>query len=87
MPLESGVLNQGDFEGIILRYGQFYGPGIWTDEPSGTTPVHVEVAAFLAVDHGGPGVYNIAEPGGAVTADKALHELGWRPDFRIGQKV
>jgi len=89
-PLESAVLDQGDFEGIVLRYGQFYGPGTWSAEPSGTAPVHVEAAAFaafLAVDHGGPGVYNIAEPGGAVTTDNALYELGWRPDFRIGQMV
>lgn len=89
-PLESAVLDQGDFEGIVLRYGQFYGPGTWSSGPSGSSPVHVEAAAFaaaLAVDRGKPGIYNIAEPGGAVTIDKALDELGWCPDFRISQKM
>jgi nucleoside-diphosphate-sugar epimerase len=88
VPLETAVLGQRDFEGIILRYGQFYGPGTWTAEPSGGSPVHVEAAAyaaFLAVDHGKPGIYNVAEPGGAVSVDKALNELGWRPDFRLAR--
>ena len=47
--------------------------------------MHVEAAAyaaFLAVDHGRPGAYNIADPGGAVAIDKAVRELGWRPDYR-----
>jgi nucleoside-diphosphate-sugar epimerase len=86
VPLETAVLGQGDFEGIILRYGQFYGPGTWTAEPNGASPVHVEAAAyaaFLAVDRGRPGIYNIADPGGAVSVDKALSELGWRPNFRL----
>jgi hypothetical protein len=49
--------------------------------------LHVEAAAygaFLAIDHGRSGVYNIAEPGGALVIDKALSELGWQPDFRLG---
>jgi nucleoside-diphosphate-sugar epimerase len=86
VPLETSVLGHRDFEGIVLRYGQFYGPGAWTAEPSGASPVHVEAAAyaaFLAVDRGKPGIYNIAEPGGDVSVDKALNELGWRPDFRL----
>ncbi len=85
VPLESAVLDQADFEGVVLRYGQLYGPGTWSAEPDGTAPVHVEAAAYaayLAVDHGRPGAYNIADRGGAVAIDKALRELGWRPDFR-----
>lgn len=87
VPLEGAILDQAAFEGIILRYGQLYGPGTWSDEPSGPAPLHVEAAAYaalLAVDHGGPGAYNFADPGGALAIDKALRELGWRPDFRLG---
>lgn len=86
VPLESAVLQQRDFGGIVLRYGQLYGPGTWSAEPSGSAPVHVDAAAyaaFLAIDHGDPGAYNIADPGGAVAIEKAVTELGWRPDFRL----
>lgn len=85
VPLEAAVVGAGDFEGVVLRYGQFYGPGAWSATPDGSSPVHVEAAAyaaFLAIDHGRPGVYNIAEPGGEASIDKAIAELGWRPDFR-----
>jgi nucleoside-diphosphate-sugar epimerase len=86
VPLEEAVLDQADFEGLVLRYGQFYGPGTWSREPTGTAPVHIEAAAhaaFLAVDRGRPAAYNIAEPGGAVAIDRAVAELGWRPAFRL----
>lgn len=90
IPLESAILDQNAFEGLILRYGQLYGPGAWSDEPSGASPVHVEAAAyaaFLAVDHGRHGVYNIAEPGGALVVDKAWNELGWRPGVRVPERA
>jgi nucleoside-diphosphate-sugar epimerase len=86
VPLESAVLDQDVFTGIVLRYGQLYGPGTWFTEPTGSAPLHVDAAAyaaFLAIDHGSHGVYNIAEPGGAVVIEKAIAELGWRPDFRL----
>jgi nucleoside-diphosphate-sugar epimerase len=85
VPLENAVLDQNDFEGVVLRYGQLYGPGTWSAEPDGSAPVHVEAAAyaaFLAIDRGRPGAYNIADPGGVVAIDKAVRELGWRPDYR-----
>jgi nucleoside-diphosphate-sugar epimerase len=90
LPLERAILDQGAFEGVILRYGQLYGPGTWSDEPNGAAPLHVEAAAFaalLAVDGGRPGAYNIAEPGGALAIDMALSELGWRPDFRVRRQA
>lgn len=89
-PLESAILDQVAFEGIVLRYGQLYGPGTWSAEPTGAAPLHVEAAAyaaFLAIDHGRPGAYNIADPGGAVVIDKALSELDWRPDFRLPKEA
>jgi nucleoside-diphosphate-sugar epimerase len=87
VPLESAILDQDEFEGVILRYGQLYGLGTWCAEPTGTAPLHVEAAAyaaFLAVDHGRPGVYNVADPGGALVIDKALSALGWQPGVRLG---
>ena len=37
-------------EGIILRYGQFYGPDTWTDVPPSTPPtLHVDAAAAAAM--------------------------------------
>jgi nucleoside-diphosphate-sugar epimerase len=89
LPLESAVLNQPDFAGIVLRYGELYGPGTWRETPNGGSPVHVEAAAYaayLAADRGEPGVYNIGEPGGSVIVDKAVAELGWSADFRFGEK-
>jgi nucleoside-diphosphate-sugar epimerase len=86
VPLEQAVLNAPGLEGIVLRYGQFYGPGTWSEKPAGASPVHVEAAAyaaFLAIDHGRPGIYNIAEPGSEACSDKAVAELGWRADFRL----
>jgi nucleoside-diphosphate-sugar epimerase len=86
VPLESAVLDQADFGGLVLRYGQLYGPDTWSATATGATPVHVDAAAhaaFLAVDRGRPGAYNIAEPGGPLSIDKAQAELGWRADFRL----
>jgi nucleoside-diphosphate-sugar epimerase len=89
VPLENAVLKQGAFVGIVLRYGQLYGPGTWSAEPTGSAPVHVDAAAyaaFLAIDHGHAGAYNIAEPGGAVAIDRALADLSWRPEFRLTKR-
>ena len=86
VPLERAILAQNDFEGVVLRYGQLYGPRTWSAEPNGASPVHVDAAAYaalLAVDHGRPGAYNIADPGGAVSIERAQAELGWRADFRV----
>jgi nucleoside-diphosphate-sugar epimerase len=85
VPLENAVLQQPDFEGIVLRYGRLYGPGTWSDQPDRLLPLHIDAAAYaalLAVDHGRPGAYNIAEANGTLSIDKAVRELGWRPDFR-----
>lgn len=84
--LENAILDQDDFAGVVLRYGQLYGSGTSSAEPSGAMPVHVEAAAFaafLAIDHGRSGAYNIADQGGALIIDKALRELGYRPGFRL----
>lgn len=86
VPLEHAALASKDMEGVVLRYGQLYGPGTWRDEPAGPSPVHVDAAAFaalLAIDRGPPGIYNIAEPQSEVSSEKAIRALGWRHDFRL----
>lgn len=86
VPLERAVLGAAPVEGIVLRYGQFYGPGAWSDRPGGPSSVHVEAAAqaaLLAIDRGSPGIYNVAEPGGEAASDKAVAGLGWDAGFRL----
>ena len=83
--LEKAVLD-APFAGVVLRYGQLYGPGTGTETPAGASPVHVDAAAYaalLALDKGAPGAFNVAEPNPAVSTQKAVDELGWRPDFRL----
>lgn len=84
--LEDLTLKSPPLEGVVLRYGQLYGPGTHSDRPSNAAPVHVDAAAYaalLAIDHGSPGAYNIAQPNKLVTTEKARVELGWIADFRL----
>ena len=83
--LERLVTSVPRLDGLVLRYGQLYGPGTWNAGPSGSAPVHVDAAAraaALAVARGEPGVYNIVEDGGAASNAKARARLGWDPDLR-----
>jgi len=84
--LERLVTTTPEIEGVVLRYGHFYGPGTWTPDPRGDTPVHVDAAAhaaFLAVTRGCGGIYNIAEDLGSVSIERARKGLGWDPAFRL----
>ena len=86
MKLEELTLRTPALEGLVLRYGQLYGPGTHTPTPLGALPVHVDAAAFaalLAIDHGKPGVYNVAQPNSYATTSKASTQLGWNADFRL----
>jgi hypothetical protein len=38
---------------------------------------------LLAIDHGEPGLFNLADPDDKVSTDKASPALGWRADFRM----
>lgn len=83
--LEQQVLN-APLEGIVLRYGRFYGPGTGFDQPTTGGAVHVDAAAEaarLAITFGKPGVYNIAEANGPVSSQKAMVDLRWKADFRL----
>ena len=85
LSLERQVL-EAPLQGVVLRYGRFYGPGTGFDEPTGAGPVHVDAAAKaaqLAITRGQPGVYNVAEPDGSVDVEKATRVLGWDPGFRV----
>jgi nucleoside-diphosphate-sugar epimerase len=82
--LEAAALSMP--EGIVLRYGYFYGPDTWYDAPAKPPSVHVDAAAqaaLLAVTKGTPGIYNIAEDDGYATSDKAKRDLGFDASFRI----
>jgi nucleoside-diphosphate-sugar epimerase len=72
--------------GCALRFGRFYGPGTWYDEPDGSAPVHVDAAAWAtlrAIERGATGVFNVAEDRGYATSARARDELGWSADFRL----
>jgi nucleoside-diphosphate-sugar epimerase len=84
--LENRVLTSPPLAGVVLRYGQVYGPGTGFDAPRGSAPLHVDAAAYaalLAIDKGAPGIYNVAETNEYVVTDRARSELGWRADFRV----
>ena len=86
--LERQVLGASPMVGLALRYGRLYGPGSGTDIPPNPPALHVDAAAYaalLAIDHGGPGAFNVADPNDEASTDKATAALGWRADFRINR--
>jgi uncharacterized protein YbjT (DUF2867 family) len=53
------------YPGVVIRYGTYYGPGAWTDEPHGSGPtVHVADAARRTVEllDAKPGTYDVVDP-------------------------
>ena len=73
-------------QGVVLRYGRLYGPGSGTDRPPSPPSVHVDAAAhaaLLAIEHGEPGPFNVADPNDEASTVKARAVLGWRADFRM----
>jgi hypothetical protein len=88
MSLERQVM-EAPLDGIVLRYGLFYGPGTGFDQPIAPGSVHVEAAAKaaeLAVTRGQPGIYNVADNDGAVNTDKAVQAFGWDAGWRARPK-
>ncbi len=86
LSLERQTLESPPLQGVVLRYGQLYGPGTGAGAPAGPVPLHVDAAAHaarLAVDRAVSGIFNIAEPNTYATTDKAAAELGWRAAFRL----
>jgi nucleoside-diphosphate-sugar epimerase len=90
LALEEAVLHASALDGIVLRYGLFYGSGAGADQPAddGLPHVHVDAAAqaaLLAIEAGAPGIYNIADDSSYASSEKARRDLDWTPDFRIGR--
>jgi nucleoside-diphosphate-sugar epimerase len=86
MSLERQVV-EAPFDGIVLRYGLFYGPGTGFDQPIAPGSVHVDAAAKaaeLAVTRGEAGIYNVAETDGAVNCANAMQAFGWDAGWRCG---
>lgn len=82
--LERQVLN-APLDGIVLRYGLFYGPGTGFDTPIAPGSVHIGAAAKaaqLAIARATAGIYNVAENDGTVLTDKATRILGWDAAWR-----
>ena len=87
LALEQATLNSPPLEGVVLRYGQLYGPGTWNRQAKGPVPVHVDAAAhaaFLAIATKEIGIFNIAEETGFVSSERARRVLRWDPGFRLG---
>lgn len=85
LSLERQVL-EAPLEGIVLRYGLFYGPGSGFDAPIAPGSVHVDAAARAAeraVTLGTRGLYNVAESDGAVSSEAAIAAFGWNADMRV----
>ena len=94
--LESAVLGADSVEGVVLRYGGFYGPGtnlttegdipqlmrkrrlpVIGDGAGVWSFAHIDDAAAateLALDHGTPGVYNVAD-------DEPAPASVWMPEL------
>ena len=84
--LERAVLEAPGIDGIVLRYGYFYGPDTWSNAPRMPPALHIDAAAhaaLLAVTRGSSGIYNIADDDGAVSIEKARRELGFDPAVRL----
>jgi nucleoside-diphosphate-sugar epimerase len=88
--LEQSVLGAGALKGTVLRYGQLYGPNTSRTQPEGTSPLHVEAAAWAALkalQRSPGGIFNIAEDGPEVSSEKAKRELDWHAGLRLPQEA
>lgn len=84
--LERLSLSSPPLEGAVLRYGFLYGPGTGFDAARRAPSLHVDAAAFaalLAVERACCGMYNVTEPCGYLSTEKAWRELGFDPSFRL----
>jgi len=83
--LERLTISSWPIEGVVLRYGHLYGPG--TGANTAEVPaLHVDAAAsaaVLAIEKARSGIYNIAEPSGYLSTEKALRELGFDASVRL----
>jgi nucleoside-diphosphate-sugar epimerase len=88
--LEQCVLGATALNGTVLRYGELYGPRTSNPEPAGTSPVHVEAAAWaalLALQRSKRGIFNITDDNADVSSEKARRELDWDPAWRLSRST
>jgi len=84
--LELLTVSSPPVDGIVLRYGHLYGPGTGTDAAAPAPAIHVDAAAsaaLLAIEKARRGIYNIAEPNGYLSTEKAQRQLGFDASFRF----
>jgi nucleoside-diphosphate-sugar epimerase len=83
--LERLTTSSPPIDGVVLRYGHLYGPG--TGASTAEAPaLHVDAAAaaaVLALEKAQRGIYNIAEPSGYLSTEKAQRELGFAAGARL----
>jgi nucleoside-diphosphate-sugar epimerase len=83
--LERLTTSSPPIDGVVLRYGHLYGPG--TGASTAEAPaLHIDaaaVAAVLALEKAKRGIYNIAEPSGYLSTEKARRELGFDAAARL----
>jgi nucleoside-diphosphate-sugar epimerase len=81
--LERLVTQTPGIDGVVLRYGFFYGPNTaWEADTAPSPRVSVRAAAgatVLAIDRGPAGIYNVVDDDEAVSNRRARDLLGWRP--------
>jgi hypothetical protein len=78
--LERLTIASPPIDGVALRYGHLYGPGTGAAAAE-IASLHVDataLAALLAIEKAGRGIYNIAEPSRYLSTEKARRELGFR---------
>ena len=83
--LERLTISSPPIDGVVLRYGHLYGPGTGTNTAE-TPALHVDAAAWaavLAIEKARRGIYNIAEPSGYLSTEKARCELGFDASVRL----
>ena len=83
--LERLATSSPPIDGVVLRYGHLYGAG--TGASTAEAPaLHVDAAAaaaVLALERAQHGIYNIAEPSGYLSTEKAQRELGFDAGARL----
>jgi len=86
-PTAAGIFDQAEpiTVGVVLRYGHLYDPGTGTNTAEAPA-LHVDAvawAAVLAIEKARRGIYNIAEPSGYLSTEKAQRELGFDASVRL----
>jgi nucleoside-diphosphate-sugar epimerase len=88
--LERLTLSSPPIKGAVLRYGHLYGPGTGAAAAGEPPSLHVDAAAAaaaLALENERSGTYNVAEPNGYLSIEKAQREIGFDPNFRLNAGV